>query len=106
MAVFTALTHEEARALLQMCWRGGLRDLQGIASGIENSNFFLTTDTGRYVLTVFERLDVSQLPFYLGLMGHLARKGLPVPAPLETTASTLFTLVHGKPAAIVERLPG
>jgi homoserine kinase type II len=106
MAVFTALSHDEARVLLQMYRLGGLRDLQGIASGIENSNFFLTTDSGRYVLTIFERLDATQLPFYLGLMDHLARKGLPVPAPLQTVAGALFTPVHGKPAAIVERLPG
>jgi homoserine kinase type II len=106
MAVFTSLTHDEARALLQLYRLGGLRDLQGIASGIENSNFFLTTDTGRYVLTVFERLGAAELPFYLGLMHHLARKGLPVPAPLETQAGTLFTELRGKPVAIVERLPG
>jgi homoserine kinase type II len=106
MAVFTALTHDEARALLLMYRLGELRDLQGIASGIENSNFFLTTDQGRYVLTVFERLDAAQLPFYLGLMRHLAEKGLPVPAPFLTTDGSLFTQIHGKPAAVVARLPG
>ena len=106
MAVFTPVTHEEARALLQRYQLGGLHDLQGIASGIENSNFFLTTESGRYVLTVFERLDATQLPFYLGLMSHLARKGLPVPAPVETTAGTLFSEIRGKPVAIVARLPG
>lgn len=106
MAVFTALTHDETRALLLLFRLGELRDLQGIASGIENSNFFLTTDTGGYVLTVFERLDATQLPFYLGLMRHLAAKGLPVPAPYPTRAGTLFTEVRGKPVAIVARLPG
>jgi len=106
MAVFTALTHDEVRALLLTYHLGELRDLQGIASGIENSNFFLTTDSGRYVLTVFERLDATQLPFYLGLMSHLAGKGLPVPAPFPTAGGTLFTLSRGKPAAVVARLPG
>jgi homoserine kinase type II len=106
MAVFTALTQDEVRALLQ-CYRlGALRDVQGITSGIENSNFFLTTDTGQYVLTVFERLDAGQLPFYLGMMRHLARKGLPVPEPYEVADGGLFTEVRGKPAAIVARLPG
>ncbi len=106
MAVFTALTHDEVLALLEHYAVGQLRDLQGIASGIENSNFFLTTESGRYVLTVFERLTATQLPFYLGLMQHLARKGLPVPEPLETREQALFALVRGKAAAIVTRLPG
>ncbi len=106
MAVFTALTHDEVLALLEHYPVGHLRDVQGIASGIENSNFFVTTDAGRYVLTVFERLTASQLPFYLGLMQHLARKGLPVPAPLETRERALFTELRGKPVAIVTRLPG
>lgn len=106
MAVFTALTEDEVRALLLQYRLGTLRDLQGIPSGIENSNFFLTTDAGRYVLTVFERLDAAQLPFYLGLMRHLARRGLPVPGPFETVAADLFTQIRGKPVAIVARLEG
>jgi len=106
MAVFTALTREEIPALLAQYRLGALRDLQGIATGIENSNFFLTTEDGRFVLTIFERLDAGQLPFYLGLMGHLAQRGLPVPDPLSTKANALFTQVRGKPAAIVSRLPG
>ena len=106
MAVFTALTHEEARALLLNYRLGELLDLQGIASGIENSNFFITTDQGSHVLTVFERLNAAQLPFYLGLMRHLADKGLPVPAPFPVIDGALFTQIHGKPVAIVARLPG
>jgi homoserine kinase type II len=106
MAVFTALTREEVLALLDGYAIGDLVGFEGIASGIENSNFFLTTEAGRYVLTVFERLDVVQLPFYLGLMRHLARRKLPVPEPLETADKTLFTLIRGKPAAIVTCLAG
>jgi len=106
MAVFTELTHAETQALLGHYRLGALESLQGIASGIENSNFFLTTGEGRYVLTVFERLTAAQLPFYLGLMQHLARRGLPVPEPFETTEGRLFTEVRGKPAAIVARLAG
>jgi len=106
MAVFTALTHDEVLALLEHYRLGHLRDLHGIASGIENSNFFLTTDSGHYVLTVFERLDATQLPFYLGLMQHLARKGLPVPEPFETREQSLFAMARGKPVAIVARLNG
>lgn len=106
MAVFTDLTHDEAVALLAQYRLGALQQLKGITSGIENSNFFLTTSQGEYVLTVFERLPAHQLPFYLGLMHHLARRGLPVPEPCETIAGALFTTVRAKPVAIVTRLPG
>jgi homoserine kinase type II len=106
MAVFTDLTRDETVALLDLYRLGTLWGVRGIASGIENSNFFLTTSGGEYVLTVFERLPSSKLPFYLGLMRHLARRGLPVPEPFETVAGMLFTLIRGKPAAIVSRLPG
>jgi homoserine kinase type II len=106
MAVFTPLTTAEVERLLQQYSLGRLRGLQGIASGIENSNFFLDTDTGEFVLTVFERLGFAQLPFYLELMQHLARRGLPVPAPCETRAGRLLAEARGKPVAIVDRLPG
>ncbi len=106
MAVFTALTETEVGRLLQQYSIGRLRAMQGIASGIENSNFFLTTEAGDFVLTVFERLSFAQLPFYLELMQHLARRGLPVPLPCETRAGTLVAEARGKPVAIVERLPG
>jgi homoserine kinase type II len=106
MAVFTALTREEVSALLESFDVGRLVDFEGIASGIENTNFFLTTSRGQFVLTVFERLDPAQLPFYLGLMKHLARRALPVPEPAESRQGALMGLVRGKPAAIVSRLPG
>lgn len=106
MAVFTDLTRDETVVLLAQYRLGELVEVHGISSGIENSNFFLTTTQGRYVLTVFERLQAGQLPFYLGLMRHLARRGLPVPEPFETVAGALHAEVRGKPAAIVTRLPG
>ncbi len=106
MAVFTALTRDEIVALLGHYALGRLIDFQGIERGIENSNFFLTTDAGRFVLTVFERLTARELPFYLGLMQHLARRRLPVPLPAETDRGSLAAEVHGKPVAIVSRVPG
>lgn len=106
MAVFTALSEEEIERLLQQFSLGRLGAFEGIASGIENSNFFVNTDRGDFVLTVFERLSFAQLPFYLELMQYLARRGLPVPMPFETRASSLLAEVRGKPVAIVERLPG
>ena len=81
-------------------------ELEGIPSGIENTNYFLTTERGRFVLTLFERLTFKQLPFYLELMRHLARRQLPVPGPQENRAGSLLSELKGKPAAIVTRLPG
>lgn len=106
MAVFTPLTDAEVERLLQQYSLGRLRALRGIAAGIENSNFFLTTDAGEFVLTVFERLTFAQLPFYLELMQHLARRGLPVPSPRETGVGRLMAEARGKPVAIVDRMPG
>jgi homoserine kinase type II len=106
MAVFTAITRAEAASFLTQFAVGELTDLQGIATGIENTNFFLTTTDGRYVLTIFERLTFKQLPFYLELMRHLSRRGLPVPAPQENRSGALLSEIKGKPAAIVTRLEG
>ncbi len=106
MAVFTQVEEAAVQALLAELGLGTLRGLTGIKSGIENSNFFVDADRGRFVLTLFERLTHEQLPFYLGLMRHLAQKGLPVPAPAaDSLGNTLFTL-SGKPAALVTRLVG
>lgn len=106
MAVFTPVGEGQAQALLDRLDLGRLRMLTGITAGIENSNFFVDADGGRFVLTLFERLDAAQLPFYLGLMQHLARKGLPVPAPqADAQGHTLFELA-GRPAALVSRLAG
>jgi homoserine kinase type II len=106
MAVFTPLSESEVERLLQQFSLGRLHSLDGIAAGIENSNFFVGTDRGEFVLTVFERLNFAQLPFFLELMRHLARRGLPVPAPCETRAGALLAEARGKPVAIVDRMPG
>jgi homoserine kinase type II len=106
VAVFTFVAESEAQTLLERLKLGRLQALTGIQSGIENSNFFLDCDGGRFVLTLFERLSFEQLPFYLGLMQHLAHKGLPVPAPqADSEGQTLFSIA-GKPAALVSRLRG
>jgi homoserine kinase type II len=114
MAVFTEVSEDEASELVRALQLGQLRELRGIQGGIENTNYFLTTDQGEYVLTVFERLTSGQLPFYLHLMKHLAQRGIPVPEPqaLPSTASAanpdgeLLLEVRGKPAAVVEKLRG
>lgn len=85
---------------------GVLRSLQGCASGIENTNYFVSSDKGDYVLTLFERLRFEQLPFYLNLMDHLAQRGIPVPAPQANAQGEILHTLKDKPAAVVTRLPG
>ena len=106
MAVFTPLDEAEVDAWLARFDLGTRTDLQGIASGIENTNYFLTTTRGQFVLTLFERLQFEQLPFYLGLMHHLAAHDIPVPDPMPDQAGQTLHMLKGKPAALVTRLKG
>ena len=106
MAVFTEVSPQEAAGLLSTLGLGSLQSLQGCASGIENTNYFVSTDQGDYVLTLFERLSFEQLPFYLNLMHHLAQRGIPVPAPQANAQGEILHTLKGKPAAVVTRLKG
>ena len=106
MAVFTPVTLDDLSQWIKQFPLGKALALKGIASGIENSNFFLTTERGEYVLTIFENLSFEQLPFYVQLMRHLAERGVPVPAPVANDAGELVVALHGKPAAIVSKLDG
>lgn len=111
MAVFTEVPFEQASALIERLDLGALVDLRGIAAGIENSNFFITCEREprerrEFVLTVFERLDFAQLPFYLQLMKHLAQRGIPVPEPQCDAAGTMLFTLCGKPAAVLRKLAG
>ena len=106
MSVFTKVSHAELEAFLRHYDLGTLIGYTGIGEGIENTNYFVDTSRGRWVLTLFERLNYADLPFFLGLMEHLARHGyasaMPVPDHDGRTLSTL----NGKPAALVARLTG
>jgi len=106
MAVFTTISEAELTTWLGDYSLGQLLKLQGIASGIENTNYFVTTSNGRFVLTVFEKLSADELPFYLNLMAHLARHGIPCPAPMANRHNQFLGSLKDKPACIVSRLNG
>ncbi len=106
MAVYTQVEFDAADHLMQGLGLGPLTDLTGIRSGIENTNYYATTTRGQWVLTLFERLTATELPYYLQLMQHLAAHGIPVPAPQANADGQLLHELAGRPAAVVTRLPG
>lgn len=110
MAVYTEVSRQEAAALLHQLKLGELTAMQGCAGGIENTNYFVTAEMAGekrdYVLTLFERLTLEQLPFYLRLMKHLAQRGMPVPDPAANAQGDLVFELKGKPAAVVNKLRG
>jgi len=106
LSVYTSVTEAELDAWLKQYSVGELKSLEPIKAGIENTNYFVTTGQGAYVLTLFERLPAAELPFYLDLMAHLARHGIPSPAPIADLTDHYLQTLKGKPAALVTRLPG
>jgi len=107
MSVFTKVSLEEAQTWVKHYYSlGKVVQLDGIASGIENTNFFLHTDQDVFVLTLFEKLLPQELPFYLNLMAHLSNRGVPVPNPIKRLDGQYLGELNGKPAVIVSRIPG
>ncbi|GAB5348089.1 homoserine kinase [Alteriqipengyuania sp. 357] len=111
MAVYTHLTSTEIARLLDRYDVGALRTAKGIAEGVSNSNWLIETDHAgearRFILTVFEaRTEEKDLPFFLGLLDHLAAQAQPVPRTIHTRDDERMIVVRGKPAALIEFLPG
>ena len=106
MAVYTEVSFEQADRFVQALGRGRLTGLQGIAAGIENTNYFASTDQGEWVLTLFERLSFEKLPFYLRYMQHLAQRGLPVAEPQGDGEGQILHRLNDRPAALLNRLSG
>jgi homoserine kinase type II len=106
LSVFTPVSDGQLAGWLKGYSVGAPLALEPIAAGIENTNYFVTTSQGRYVLTLFERLPAAEVPFYLELMAHLARHGIPCPAPIAGLDDRYLSSLNGKPAALVTRLEG
>ncbi len=106
MSVFTPITIGEARTFVGPYNIGDIIDFQNIAAGVENSNFFVTTTVGRYVLTIFEKIPRADLDFYMGLMLHLSHAAIPCATPLADKNGLVLQTLKGKSAALVSRLSG
>jgi homoserine kinase type II len=106
VSVYTPVSEAELAEWLGHYSVGRLVSCEPIKAGIENTNYFVTTAQDRYVLTLFERLPAEELPFYINLMAHLARHGIPCPAPIADLSDQYLRALNGKPAALVTRLPG
>ncbi|EHK53687.1 homoserine kinase [Allomesorhizobium alhagi] len=107
MAVYTDVSESELEAFLAEYSVGRLLSYKGIAEGSENSNFLLHTTSGAYILTLYEkRVDKSDLPFFLGLMEHLARKGISCPLPVHRSDGSVTGTLAGRTAALITFLEG
>jgi homoserine kinase type II len=107
MAVYTEVDDEELAAFVAAYDIGEVVACKGIAEGVENSNYLLQTDRGQYILTLYEkRVRADDLPFFVGLMRHLAMKGLPCPLPVETSDGKALRRLAGRPAALITFLRG
>ena len=107
MAVYTDVTDDELRAFVADYDLGDVLSFQGIAEGVENSNFAVRTSRGSYILTLYEkRVAAADLPFFLTLMEHLAARGVSCPTPLKTRSGETLRHLKGRPAAMVTFLEG
>lgn len=107
MAVYTEVSDEDLEAFLARYPVGALTSFKGIAEGVENTNYLVQTEAGPYILTLYEkRVHADDLPFFLGLMEHLAAAGLSCPTPVRDRDGKMLGTLAGRPAAMVTFLDG
>lgn len=106
MSVFTSVSLQQLQAWLQDYAIGELLDLKGISSGITNTNYFVTTTQGKYVLTLFEHNTLEELPYFIDLMHHLSVHGVPCPDPITNRSGVSLHMLNGKPAVLISCLNG
>jgi homoserine kinase type II len=107
MAVYTKVSEKDVAEFLAAYDIGALTDLTGIKRGVQNSNYFLTTTKARFVLTLYEKgVAEADLPFFLGLMEHLAKKNIPCPPPIPARSGEVLGHLAGRPAVIIGFQPG
>ncbi len=107
MAVYTEIPDDEMTAFLAGYDVGELLSCKGIAEGVENSNYLLETDAGRFILTLYEkRVNEADLPFFLALMSHLSAKGINTPLPVKARDGVALRRLAGRPAVLVTFLEG
>lgn len=106
MAVYTSLSESDMQALVADYSLGALVSFQGISGGVENTNYFLTTTTGKYVVTLFEEFEFDEVPYFLDVVAHLKDKGFNVPAALIDIHGERLRIVNERPTIIVDCFPG
>ena len=106
MSVYTAVTTEQLRSFLDHYHIGELIEFAGIAEGVENTNYRVTTFDGDYILTLFEHFNHTQVPYYLSLLTHLHRNGIPCPQPIAMKGGTLLGTLEDRPAVLFSFLEG
>jgi len=107
MAVYTDVSFDDLEEVLRDYDIGAPRSFKGIAEGVENSNFALVTSSGAYILTLYEkRVHAEDLPFFLGLMEHLAARGIACPVPVRRRDGAQWMILNGRPAALLTWLDG
>ena len=107
MAVYTEVTDSDLAEFLRAFNLGEARGFKGIAEGVENSNFYLQTERGNFILTLYEkRVRREDLPFFLGLIEHLSKKGIACPLPVRARDGAAWRELNGRPAAVMNFLPG
>ncbi len=107
MAVYTDVSDEELEEFIACYAVGALTSFKGIAEGVENSNYLVNTESGRYILTLYEkRVRREDLPYFLGLMQHLVARGISCPLPVKDRSGRTLKELAGRPAALITFLDG